>query len=154
VKYFYVDLDGTLKTDVSFSGNSEKYIAFNNKKYFYQIRPYAKEFIEGLKTIGTVLLLTLSTKRYAEYFLEKIGVTNIVDEVYSRENISKLPKLLSYVLIDNDAEVAVLKEKAILLAGGMFTKGETIVIPTYSGGEDGVLEKLLEEIKNKNEKIV
>ena len=150
MEYFYIDLDGTLKTDIDFIGGTEKYEDSMGREYPYIIRPYAKEFITGLKEFGKVMIMTLASRPYTDYFMDKIGVNGIIDEIYTREELvmNRLIKNLpTYRLIENDWEIAQQKEKRILLAGGMFVKGETTIVPTYTGGEDGVLEKLLGEIQ-------
>ena len=153
MEYFYIDLDGTLKTDRGFMGGTKKYEGFMGREYPYIIRPYAKEFVTGLKELGKVMILTLATRPYTDYFMKRIGIQDIVDEICSRETIemNRLPKLLSYRLIENDWDIAQEKEKYLLMAGGMFAKGETIIVPTYTGGEDDVLEKLLSEIRKEME---
>ena len=152
---FFLDLDGSLKTDVDWKakGEYETYISpKSGRGYDYIIRPNVREFILGLRELEgnncNVCILTLSSQPYAEYFVDRMGITDIVDEVYGRERFEDLPNVVSYVLVENDIGIARGKENLIEGSGIVF-KRETIIIPTYEGGGDDILVKLLEKIRLK-----
>ena len=147
---FFIDLDGTLKTDIDFNefGNCNGYETYDVKRrsYPYKIRPYAKEFLTELKKLGNVCILTLASQPYAEYFIDRIGARDVVDEIYSRDRFNDIVKVSSYILVENDAGIA--KGKQCLIENGcMVFKRQTIIVPTYDGGEDDILLKLLEKIR-------
>ena len=148
-KIIMLDLDGTIKTDVDWKsdGKHESYISKKTgKEYKYKIRPNVKEFVEGLKEMWSVSILTLSSQPYAEYFVERMGIEGIIDEVYSRDRFDDIPMVSNYLLIENDFSIA--KGKQCLLEKGLVFEKKTIIISTYEGNEDDKeLIKLLERIK-------
>ena len=143
--YYFVDLDGTLKTDRDYRGG--EILTLGNNRYGYIVRPHALEFLQGLAELGHVFICTLSSFRYATFFVDKIGAAKYVEEIYSRERLEDMPAVPSYVLIDNDASMA--KGKAALIEKkGFALKSEIVNIPTYSGNDDDTeLLKILDELK-------
>lgn len=148
--YFFVDLDGTLKTDRDFIGGKKAEISeklIGDKIHQYIIRPHVKEFLTILKKSGSVFIYTLSSLRYARFFVDEMDVKNLVDEIYSRDNLEDLPKVPSYCIIENDPEIA--KGKAVWLEKkSIILKKQIIIVPTYNGNsDDNVLLNCLDKIE-------
>jgi 2-hydroxy-3-keto-5-methylthiopentenyl-1-phosphate phosphatase len=144
---YYLDLDGFLKTDVDFSGVGSGVKSFFHKggRYPYVIRPYAKEFIEKLKSKGNVAICTLASRKYAEYFVREIGVTELIDAIYSRENLDNIPPPVEYVLYENDEPIGRGKMSYIEKRGAAFKGGRLVVVDTYDGNDSD--DVLLKEMK-------
>ena len=145
MQYYFVDLDGTLKTDRDYQGGET--LSLGDNRYGYRIRPHALEFLQELAKIGKVFICTLSSLRYATFFIDKIGAKDVVEEIYSREKLDKMPKVPTYVLIDNDGAMA--KGKATFIERNNFVlKSKIVVVDTYAGNpDDNELLLRLDEIK-------
>jgi hypothetical protein len=145
-EYYFIDLDGTLKTDRGFGrGNL---LTIGDNKYFYILRPFAKEFLSELSKLGDVFLFTLASARYASYFVKEIGAEPYIKGVYSRERMGSLPKVPSYVLVDNDEEIG--KGKRFWLEkNNIVLKNKFILAKTFDGSsDDRELLDILDSIKS------
>ena len=145
---FFVDLDGTLKTDIGLDNDYNEIMEVNGRNYHYAERPHVKEFIYELSKLGDVYICTAASQAYAIKFVEKFGVQDKIKKIYSRDTMNNVPEelMMDFVFIDNDYELA--KKKVYVMDKGRMSFGKKQIFITakiYYGEEnDGELLSILD----------
>jgi len=151
---FFVDLDGTLKTEAGAKGPFEVNslnVEVGMNKFEVGIRPHIHEFLQCAKSKGKVILSTASGRRYARKMLTAMGISNYFDEIVTAEvfarGISNYPNC---VFIDNDGESGELKMSKMASSMGRTVKRNDLwIIDTFDGDQkDTTMLELIDEIKN------
>jgi len=151
---FFIDLDGTLKTDhikVGFMGNLN--IEVGDRHYQFKKRPHAKTFINELSKLGRVIIFTASSRKYCKKVLEALKLFKEEPLCLTKENIeakSGIPHCESLFLVDDDKTVASKKWELISSVNpDSMPEDRLIIVPTYLGGEDHNLLSALYNMSNK-----
>jgi phosphoglycolate phosphatase-like HAD superfamily hydrolase len=85
-------------------------------------RPGAKQFLKECKKIGNVYVLTAGVSHYQKQVLAKVGMLELVEDVFGRDNFHEVPQGRS-ILIDNlphNHGNSVVKLQS--MGGGMYIK--------------------------------
>lgn len=96
--HIYVDLDETLVSATKLGRDQRREDRLNSSGYelatvadgtfLVALRPGAREFLTGLRSLGSVSICTSATRAYAEEILSSFGLDSLVDGVLSRENLA------------------------------------------------------------------
>jgi hypothetical protein len=155
---FFVDLDGTLKTEAGATPPFEVdtvVVESGIKRYEIGIRPHIKEFLEFAKSRGKVVLSTASGRRYARKMLIAMEIHHYFDDVISAESFQRgIPYYSNCIFIDNCEDTGIKKmDKMASRSHNAFSSYQTErndlwTIDTYDGSkEDTTMLELIEEIK-------
>jgi hypothetical protein len=151
---FFVDLDGTLKTEAGAVPPFQVDIVeveSGMNKYDIGIRPHIHDFLKCAKSKGRVVLSTASGRRYARKMLRAMGISHYFDDIISAEVFSRGIKHYSNcVFIDNDGESGELKmSKMASSRGSTIKRNDLWIIDTFNGStDDTTMLELIDEINN------
>lgn len=152
---FFIDLDGTLKTEAGAKPPFEVgavLVESGMKKYEVGIRPHIKEFLEFAKTQGKVVLSTASGRRYARKMLIAMDIHQYFDEILSLESFNRgIPHYSNCVFIDNCEKSGVNKMDKMASSGynAKIQRHDLWTIDTFDGSKDDTtMLDLIDEIKN------
>lgn len=103
---FFLDLDGTLKTDPDYDfkhGDTVLSVDGNFGKYKFVARPFAKDLCEYLSSVGKLYLTTLSYKPYCNNALDVLGVSEYFSDVVDARKMKNysFPPSDNVLWIDN-----------------------------------------------------
>jgi hypothetical protein len=151
---FFVDLDGTLKTE---SGAKPPFdvdtvlVESGINSFKVGVRPHIKEFLQFAKTKGKVILSTASGRRYARRMLIAMDVHQYFDEIISVESFNRgIPHYSNCVFIDNDEKAGISKMDKMASSGynAKIQRHDLWTIDTFNGSKDDTtMLDLIEEIK-------
>lgn len=154
---FFVDLDGTLKTNhVKVGNQGSLYVTVGEKSYQFEKRPFVNEFIQVLSETGTVIICTASSREYCKNILQALGLNHVKNRLTKEDiflarlfpSLSKFPICDDLFLIDDDNIISSIKWDLITKKAGPKRMDRLILIPTYEGGEDEELKKVLSLIQS------
>ena len=152
VPEFYVDLDGTLKTDHK-ANQGDLVVRAAARTYRFDPRPGFREFLSALSRMGPVTLATAGGREYASKVLRKMGAEDLfsrrVDAMSWRNG---LPFRQGAVFVDDDLEMARMKVRCMRWPGTPSDEEadrRIVLVPTYRGGPDSALMDVLPEIRKR-----
>jgi len=132
---FFVDLDGTLKSESRKNYRGNRSITCRGNTYSFDKRPGADEFLKELHWKGKVFLFTAASKLYAKKMLIDMGLSQYVDKIYARDSLN-VPSCENFVFIDDDVELACAKMKQIGDCQRVRSNDDALVtVATYQGEE-------------------
>lgn len=152
MKIIYLDLDGTIKSDIqalcnhgilhtiSESWNSE---SFN---YTFMERPKLKEALDLLSGF-TLRLATMGTRSYAIQCLEAMGVKDRFESMICGPEWRRPAQCENFTIVDDRDYLLEWKADRISWSNP-WAKVEKILIPSFVGGYDEELLKLANQLKN------
>jgi hypothetical protein len=149
----FIDLDGTLKTDMDATGPFEvpsMTVQCGNKIYTFGQRPHLHEFLDAVSKKAELILTTAATRNYAKKVLELMNISDYFSRIIAREDFVNGYRFLyshKYILIDNDAEMADLKMNKLKGLGMSNAEKEIWTVDTFQGNKDDkTLLEILEEV--------
>jgi hypothetical protein len=152
---FFVDLDGTLKTEAGVKPPFEVdtvVVESGIKRYEVGFRPHVEEFLQFANTKGKVVLSTASGRRYAHKMLIAMGIRQYFDEIISAESFNRgIPHYSNCIFIDNceDSGLKKMNKMANRAYNAAIERHDLWTIDTFDGSKDDTtMLELIEEIKS------
>lgn len=154
----FIDLDGTLKTDISSLEPFEVppiTIESGEHSYTFGQRPHLFEFLDAASKKAKLVLSTAAGGRYARKVLKALNIDSYFSLIIAAEDYHKqfiFRTGTKYIFIDNDPKMVQQKVDALSGTMGMNQRveKEIWVIDTYHGNKD---DKTLLELKEEIEKL-
>lgn len=153
----FLDLDGTLKTDMDTNGPFESpsiTIQSGDHNYTFVQRPHLHEFLDAVSKKARLVLSTAAGGGYARKMLKAMSIDSYFSTIIAAEDYRKqfvFKQGVRHIFIDNNAEMV--QQKVNALSGGWASHGaqkEIWVVNTYLGDRE---DKTLLELKAEIEKI-
>ena len=153
----FLDLDGTLKTDMDTNGPFESQsitIKIGENSFSFVQRPHLHEFLDAVSKKAKLVLSTAAGGGYARKMLKAMNIDSYFATIIAAEDYRKqfvFKQGVRHIFIDNNAEMV--QKKIDALSGGWASHGaqkEIWVVNTYLGDK---LDKTLLELKEEIEKL-
>jgi len=143
---FFLDLDGTLKTE--FDKNIGSMTITEPIRHVFEPRPFAKEFLTAISSLGKIYLCTASPRAFATSCLKQMGIDDYFDGVFARESYANgIPFFSKIIFIENNRDLG--EKKINCIKNNENADILLIVIETYNGNkEDKELISVLNSIKD------
>jgi len=151
----FLDLDGTLKTEVDLTPPFEVEtlnVQSGTRSYNIGVRPNLIEFLDYAKSKASLALSTASGRRYARSVVNEMGIYHYFDHFYTIESFNVgIPFFSNCIFIDNheDAGMQKMDKMAKPNYGVSVVRNDLWTIDTYFGTKDDTtMLDLIKELKD------